>query len=268
MAEIQTASPLRAQLPIISNDTNLTKPPAGEATLLTWDEVETLFHEFGHALHGFFSDTKYVENAGTNVPRDFVELPSQLNEMWAYHPRVLERFARHYRTGEPLPLQMRDAVAKLKTFGQGFATAEYVQAALIDQAWHRVSASELPTRPEDLAQFERDALEKAGVFEPLVPPRYRSAYFAHTFAGGYDAGYYAYMWAEMLAAEVENWFKGTASKDGDGGLNREAGQLLRQELLSRGNSRNPAESFRRITGVEPSPAAIAARRGLNAEKGS
>lgn len=262
MAEIQSAGGPDKDLPIVSNDMNLTKPVEGKPTLLAWDDVETLFHEFGHALHGLFSNTKYRENSGTNVPRDFVELPSQLNEMWAFHPRVLENFAVHHVTGEVLPEELREALSASKTFGQGFATAEYVSAALIDQAWHTGDATLIPTELTEVSHFEEAALKSFDLWEPLVPPRYRSAYFAHTFAGGYDAGYYAYMWAEMLAAEVEEWFRGPASVGDDGGLNRTAGQRLRKELLSRGDSRDPLASFRSVTGKDADSQSVLRRRGL------
>ncbi|MFT0762691.1 M3 family metallopeptidase [Actinomyces sp. F1_1611] len=256
MSELQEAHPASGQLPIITNDANFTKPAPGQPLLLTWDDVETLFHEFGHALHGLFSDTKYRDSAGTNVPRDFVELPSQLNEMWAFHPEVLSRYARHYQTGEPLPADLLAAVVGSKSFGQGFATLEYVEAALIDQAWHREGT--LPTEADQVPTFEVEALERLGLWHDLVPPRYRSTYFAHTFAGGYDAGYYAYMWAETLAAEVEEWFRAQPN----GGLTREAGEKLRRELLSRGNSRPPLDSFRAVTGKDASAQSVLRRRGL------
>lgn len=264
MAEVQTPNAAAGALPIVSNDANFQKPAPGEPLLLDWDDVETLFHEFGHALHALFSNTKYRQNAGTSVPRDFVELPSQLNEMWAFHPRVLERFARHHQTGAPMPDVMLKALARSKTFGQGFATSEYVQAALIDQAWHTAAADSLPSDAGSVEDFEEGRLRLVDQWEDLVPPRYRSAYFAHTFAGGYDAGYYAYMWAEMLAAEVENWLRGPASVNGDGGLNRAAGNRLRAELLSRGNSRMPMESFRAVTGGDASVRSVLIRRGLAA----
>jgi peptidyl-dipeptidase Dcp (EC 3.4.15.5). Metallo peptidase. MEROPS family M03A len=205
------------RLPVIGNNANFQRPAPGEPALLTWDEVVTCFHEFGHALHGLFSHTRYRGDAGTNVPRDFVELPSQLNEMWAFHPEVLAHFARRHDTGEPLPLEWVGAIARSATFGQGFATLEFVEAALIDQAWHRLSPEEVPGDVEDVTRFEAAALEGYGVASDLVPPRYRSTYFAHTFAGGYDAGYYSYMWAEVLVAELEQWFRGPADHRGTGG---------------------------------------------------
>ncbi len=262
MAEVQTPGGPEGRAPIISNDTNFQKPAHGQPLLLSWDDVETLFHEFGHALHGLFSDTRYQQNAGTSVPRDFVELPSQLNEMWAFHPRVLARYARHHETGEALPSEMSESLIASKTFGQGFATSEYVQAALIDQAWHRGTAAAFPVDPGAVQEFEENALRMIDQWEELVPPRYRSGYFAHSFAGGYDGAYYAYMWAEMLAAELEGWLRGPASASGDGGLNRAAGDRLRKELLSRGNSRDPMDSFRAVAGREPSAKSVLGRRGL------
>lgn len=247
--------------PVIMNNSNFDEPPAGQELLLTWDEVETVFHEFGHALHGLLSDTYYTSTAGTAVPRDFVEMPSQLNEMWAYHPEVLAQYAIHQETGEPLPADLAAKLSASKTFAQGFATTEFVASALLDQAWHRRSADEVPSADE-IEEFEEKALKGLGVFHELVPPRYRTAYFKHTFGGGYDAGYYSYMWAEVLVADVEQWFASEGSKDGDGGLNREAGGILRRELLSRGSSRDPMESFKALRGREPRAEALLERRGL------
>ena len=247
--------------PVIMNNSNFPEPPAGQELLLTWDQVETVFHEFGHALHGLLSDTYYVSTSGTSVPRDFVELPSQLNEMWAYHPAVLANYAVHVETGDPLPADLAAKLSASKTFGQGFATTEFVASALLDQAWHRISADDVPSS-HDIEEFEKKALTDLGVFHELVPPRYRTAYFKHTFGGGYDAGYYAYMWAEVLVADIEQWFASDGSKDGDGGLNREAGNTLRHELLSRGSSRNPMESFVAVRGREPRAEALLERRGL------
>lgn len=255
---------LTGTLPVVTNTANFAKPAPGRPALLAWDGVETCFHEFGHALHALFSRARYRRAAGTNVPPDFVEMPSQLNEMWAYHPEVLGHFARHWETGEPMPADMRRGLARSKTFGQGFATSEFVQAALIDHAWHRLSPSEVPTSVEDVEGFERRALARHGVAEGLVPPRYRSTYFAHAFAGGYDAQYYAYMWAETLVGELEQWFREDAAADGDGGLNRRAGETLRRELLSRGDSRPPLDSFRAVVGHDADPRAVLRRRGLAA----
>ncbi|WP_077138216.1 M3 family metallopeptidase [Flaviflexus massiliensis] len=248
-------------LPVIQNNCNFDEPAPGTELLLTWDQVETVFHEFGHALHGLLSDTYYTSTSGTAVPRDFVEMPSQLNEMWAYHPRVLANYATHVETSEALPAELASRLSASKTFGQGFATTEFVASALLDQAWHRLTTDDVPPASQ-IEEFEETALKRLGVFHSLVPPRYRTAYFKHTFGGGYDAGYYSYMWAEVLVADVEQWFMTEGAKDGDGGLNREAGTILRRELLSRGSSRDPMESFKAVRGREPRAEALLERRGL------
>lgn len=250
-------SHLSGAKPVICNNLNIVPPAPGEPTLLTWDQVTTCFHEFGHALHGLFSDCRYERTSGANVPRDYVEYPSQLNEMWAFHPQVIANYARHYQTGEVLPAELQKQLADSATFGQGYATFEYVAAAYLDQAWHRLSADQVPTAAEAL-DFEKRALEEAGLYDELVPPRYRSTYFEHTFGGGYDAGYYAYLWAEVLVADTEEWFRAQPN----GGLNREAGQKYREEILSRGESRDPMESYVALTGHKPDPAALLRRRGL------
>ena len=210
-------------------------------------------------------NTYYDSTAGTEVPSDFVELPSQLNEMWAYNPVVLNRFARHWKSGEALPKEVAQNLASSKHFGQAFATLEYVQAALIDQYWH-MPADKLPSESGDFDSFEDEALTDSATSHELVVPRYRSAYFAHTFAGGYDGAYYSYMWAEAMVGELEEWFarqaqvlEGGAS---DGGLNREAGRRVAEEILSRGNSRDPLESFVAVNGEQPKGEAIVRRRGL------
>ena len=249
--------------PVIMNNCNFPEPAEGKKCMLTWDNVETLFHEFGHALHGLLTKTHYLGTAGTDVPRDFVELPSQLNEMWAYNPRVLANYAVNPDTGEALPAEMVERIVRSKTFGQGFATTEFVAAALVDQAWHRLAPEDVPGA-DGVEAFEAQALEQFGVGTALVPPRYRSTYFSHTFGGGYDAGYYSYMWAEVLVADIEDWFRGEAAIDGDGGLNRTAGGKLRAELLSRGGSRDPMESFVAVRGRAPRAEALLERRGLDA----
>lgn len=248
--------------PVVMNNLNIPQPPAGEPTLLTWDEVTTAFHEFGHALHGLFSDAQWSMLSGTEVPRDFVEYPSQVNEMWLSNPRVVAHFARHYRTGEPLPSEVVESLASMKTFGQGFATSEYLAAALLDQAWHRLAPREVPTAADAVEAFEARALAAAGLDLPEVPPRYRSTYFNHAFGGGYDANYYSYIWSEVLDADTVEWFETVAANDADGGLNRPAGQHFRAELLSRGNTRDPLESFRRFRGRDADIAPLLRRRGL------
>src|SRR5690606_1963190 len=196
MHQLTEPSRLTGELPVVVNNLNVTRPAPGEPTLLSWDEVTTAFHEFGHALHALFSDVHYPSLSGTSVPRDFVEYPSQVNEMWMANPAVVERFARHHVTGEPMPAELLRQVLAAAEYGEGFATTEYLGAALLDQAWHQLAAEDVPTEPEEVAAFERAALEAAGVAFDLVPPRYRSGYFNHTFGGGYDAGYYSYIWSE------------------------------------------------------------------------
>src|SRR5256714_366560 len=190
--------------PVVANHLNIPKPPPGEPTLLTQDEVRTAFHEFGHALHGMFSNVKYPRFSGTSVPRDFVEYPSQVNEMWASWPEVLKNFAKHYKTGESIPQALFDKVVAAEKFNQGYKTTEYLAASLLDQAWHQINPSEIP---KAAVAFEAEALHKAGVDFPPVPPRYRSFYFSHAFAGGYSAGYYSYLWSEVLDADTVEWFK-------------------------------------------------------------
>ena len=260
MSSLESGCGRTGRLPVITNNCNFEKAPHGQPVLLSWDNVETVFHEFGHALHGLLSQTYYEETAGTNVPRDFVELPSQLNEMWAFHPQVLDHYARHWETGESLPEDVRDAIVDSKHFGQPYSTMEYVQSALIDQAWHAEGTSR-PDSPEQIKEFENAILQEVGVDHCLVAPRYRSPYFAHSFDSGYDGAYYSYMWAEAMVAELEEWFRNEAAKD-DGGLNREAGEKLRAELLSRGNSRDPLESFIAVKGRLPKVDAVVRRRGL------
>ncbi len=259
MNSLVDGSEFNGTKPVIMNNCNFPEPAEGEPCLLTWDNVITVFHEFGHALHGLLTKTKYASTAGTSVPRDFVELPSQLNEMWAYHPEVLANYAINYSTGAPLPPELAQALSASKTFGQAFDTTEFVAAALLDQAWHRLGSADVP---DDVESYEKKALETFGVSVDIVPPRYRSAYFSHTFGGGYDAGYYSYMWAEVLVADLEQWFQTEAQIDDDGGLNRTAGNKLREELLARGGSRSPMESFKAVRGREPRAEALLERRGL------
>lgn len=250
---------LDGNLPVIMNNCNYPEPQAGEKCLLTWDHVVTLFHEFGHALHGIFVNSKYSWTGGTNTARDFVEAPSQFNEMWAYHPRVIANYAVHYKTGEKLSAATIDKLVNAATFGQAFSTTEQLSAALVDQLWHRLSSDNIPT---DVAAYEATALAQVGMDYALIPPRYRSAYFTHTFGGSYDAGYYSYVWAEVMAAEIENWYRTAGAINNDGGLNRKAGQIVRDELLSRGSSRPEMESVKAILGRDPQPEAVLQRRGI------
>jgi peptidyl-dipeptidase Dcp len=245
--------------PVVANHLNIPKPPPGEPTLLTQDEVRTAFHEFGHALHGMFSNVKYPRFSGTSVPRDFVEYPSQVNEMWARWPDVLKNYAKHYKTGEPMPQALLDKVEAAEKFNQGFKTTEYLAASLLDQAWHQLNPSEIP---KDAVAFEADALRKAGVDFPPVPPRYRSFYFSHAFAAGYSAGYYSYLWSEVLDADTVEWIKE------HGGLKRENGDRFRAMLLSRGGSADALGLFKNFVGRDPYIEPLLKRRGLDRAPGS
>ncbi len=243
--------------PVVTNTLNIPKPPAGQPTLLTWDEVTTAFHEFGHALHGLFSSVQYPQFSGTNVPRDFVEYPSQYNEMWATEPRVLANYAKHHETGASMPKELLSKVLAAQKFNQGYATTEYLSAAILDQSYHQLAPGKTPAAA-DIAAFEADALKSAQVnFEP-VPPRYRSTYFLHIFSSpiGYSAGYYAYIWSEVLARDTEHWFKT------HGGLKRENGDLLRAKVLSKGFSADALTIFRDFYGKSPDIAPLLEARGL------
>jgi peptidyl-dipeptidase Dcp len=240
---------------VVINNLNISKPPAGEPTLLTLDELRTTFHEFGHALHGLFSSVTFPRFSGTAVPRDFVEYPSQVNEMWIMWPEVLANYARHHVTGEPLPQEIVDRLNESQLWGEGFGTTEYLGAALLDLAWHVLDGSGVP---EDVLEFEAKALAAAGVAHSLIPPRYRTGYFQHIFAGdGYAAGYYSYIWSEVLDADTVEWF------NENGGLSRANGDFFRAELLSRGNSREPLESFRAFRGRDARLEPLLKRRGLD-----
>ena len=241
--------------PVVANHLNVPKPPAGEPTLLTWDEVETMFHEFGHALHGMFSDVKYPSFSGTSVPRDFVEYPSQVNEMWANWPEILANYANHYQTGEAMPRELLDKVLASSKFNEGYRTTEYLAASILDQALHQLNPDEVPT-PDQVLEFEANALEAAGIAMSEVPPRYRTTYFSHIM-GGYSAGYYSYIWSEVLDADSVEWFKE------NGGLKRENGDHFRKTLLSKGGSVDAMTLFRNFRGAEPNIAPLLERRGLN-----
>ncbi|TKJ18804.1 M3 family metallopeptidase [Blastococcus sp. CCUG 61487] len=255
MNSFVTQSRLLGTSPVVVNNLNVSRPSAGQPALLTLDEVDTLFHEFGHALHGLSSSVTYPRFAGTSVPRDFVEFPSQVNEMWATWPEVLAHYARHVETGEPIPASAVEAIEASRLWGEGFATLEYLAATLLDQAWHRITPD---TEVGDPAQFERAALEQAGVASELVPPRYRTTYFNHVFAGGYSAGYYSYIWSEVLDADTVEWFKE------NGGLRRENGDAFRERLLAVGGSVDPLDAFRAVRGRDADPRPLLRRRGLAA----
>ena len=241
--------------PVVANHQNVVKPPEGEPTLMTFDEVITMFHEFGHALHGIFSNVNYPYFAGTSVPRDFVEYPSQVNEMWAIWPSVLKNYAVHHETGEAMPKELLDKVLATQKFNQGFATTEYLAASILDQSLHQLTPNQVPPA-NDLLGFETDALKKGGIDFHAVPPRYRSTYFSHII-GGYSAGYYSYIWSEVLDADTVEWFKE------NGGLKRENGNHFRKTLLSRGGSKDALTIFKQFRGAEPNIQPLLDRRGLN-----
>jgi peptidyl-dipeptidase Dcp len=245
---------LLGQQPVVVNVMNIGKASGGQPTLLGFDEVTTLFHEFGHGVHGLFSQVHYPLLSGTSVPRDFVESPSQFHEDFAFDSAVLARAAKHWQTGAPLPPELIAKIRAARTFGQGFASLEYIAAALLDMAWHSLPAG---TKVDDVAAFERLALAKAGVAWDLVPPRYRSTYFAHVWPGGYSAGYYAYLWSEALAADA---FAGCME---NGGMTATNGARFRELVLSRGLTRDPMAMFAAFRGRDLDTKALLARRGLN-----
>ena len=242
-----------ASRPVIYNVCNYQKPANGQTALISWDDVVTLFHEFGHTLHGLFASQRYASLSGTNTPRDFVEFPSQINEHWASHPQVFAHYARHYQTGEPMPEALRDKMLNATQFNKGYDMTELLSAALLDMNWHGISEP-----VDDVDAFEAAALHKEGLDLPAVPPRYRSSYFAHIFGGGYAAGYYAYLWTQMLADDGYQWFVE------QGGLTRENGQKFREAILSRGNSTDLAELYRQWRGHDPRIEPMLENRGLSA----
>jgi len=244
-------------MPVVANHLNVPKPPEGEPTLLTWNEVTTMFHEFGHALHGMFSNVNYPSFSGTSVPRDFVEFPSQVNEMWADWPEVLANYAVHYQTGEAMPMDLLDKVLASAKFNQGFITTEYLAAALLDQTWHQKKAGDLPDA-DTVIDFEATALDQAGVSMVTIPPRYRSTYFSHIM-GGYAAGYYAYIWSEVMDADTVEWFRD------NGGMTRKNGDYFRRALLSRGGAEDASILFNNFRGREADIQPLLERRGLTTD---
>ncbi len=244
--------------PVVFNVCNFTKPAPGQPALISHDDVVTMFHEFGHALHGLFSNVKYPYLAGTNVPRDFVEFPSQFNEHWADEPSVFANYAKHHQTGAPMPAELVAKIKKAGTYGQGFATTEYIAAALLDQAWHSLPAKN--AKQEDVDKFEAQALKRYHVDYALVPPRYRTSYFAHIWGGGYSAGYYAYLWTAVLRDDAWYWFKE------HGGMTRENGQRFRDMVLSRGGTEETDALYREWRGRDPSVEPLLEVRGLKAAK--
>ena len=247
-------STLLGTRPVIYNVCNYQKPAAGKSALISWDDVITLFHEFGHALHGLFANQRYATLSGTSTPRDFVEFPSQINEHWASHPDVFAHYARHYETGEPMPEALRQSLFRASKFNKGYDMTELLSAALLDMNWHSLNVNALP---QNVEQFEAEALIKEKLDLAAVPPRYRSSYFSHIFGGGYAAGYYAYLWTQMLADDGYQWFVE------HGGLNRENGQRFREAILSRGNSSDLETLYRDWRGHDPLIAAMLKNRGLS-----
>lgn len=245
--------------PVVANHLNIPKPQPGQPALLTFDEVTTMFHEFGHAIHGMLSNVQYPSLSGTSVPRDFVEYPSQFNEMWAREPSVLAHFARHYLSGEPMPRELLDKVLAAQQFDQGYATTEYLAAAVIDQEWHLIDAAGAPAA-KDVAAFEATALQRNGLAYSPIPPRYHSSYFSHIFAGDYSAGYYAYLWSEVLARDTGQWIHQ------HGGLSRRNGDTLRAKVLSRGRTADPEKLFEALYGRPPDIGPLLEYRGLSQEQ--
>lgn len=253
MSSFVDQSRLLHEKPVIVNCLNIPRPAAGEPALISFDNVQTLFHEMGHALHGLFSDVTYPTVAGTATPRDFVEFPSTFEEDWAIQPEILANYARHYQTGEQIPKALLDKAVSAKKFNKGFETLEYLAAALLDLEWHSLTSEQIPA---DVEKFEAESLRKVGASHPAVPPRYRTAYFAHIWSGGYSSSYYAYLWSETLAADA---FAHMIAK---GGCTPENGNLFRKEILSRGSSRDPMVSYKAFRGTEPTVDALLIRRGL------
>ena len=253
MSSYVDQSHLLHELPVIVNVLNIPKPAAGEPALISFDNVTTMFHEMGHALHGMFSDVTYPSVSGTATPRDFVEFPSTFEEDWAIQPEVLSNYAKHYKTGAPIPKDLLDKVIRASKFNQGFDTMEYLAAALLDLEWHTLTSAEIPA---DAEKFEAAALQKYGIDYAPVPPRYRTAYFAHIWSGGYSSSYYAYLWSEVLAADA------FAYMQAHGGLTRENGQRFRDTILSVGGSREPMDAYKAFRGTEPTVEALLKRRGL------
>jgi peptidyl-dipeptidase Dcp len=244
---------LLGQHPVVYNVANLQKPAPGQPALLSFDDVTTTFHEFGHALHAMFSNVKYPTLAGTATPRDFVEMPSQFNEHWALEPAVFANYAKHYQTGQPMPKELVDKIKSSRKFDQGYALTEYLAAALLDMAWHTLPES---APMQNAVEFEKAALKKYHIDMPQVPPRYHTTYFSHIWQGGYSAGYYAYLWAEVIDDDAYYWFKT------HGGMTRENGQRFRDMVLSRGGTIPAAEMYKAFSGHEPSVEPLLIERGL------
>ena len=253
MSEFVGQSKLLKTLPVIYNVANLPKPAPGEPALISFSDVTTMFHEFGHALHGMFANTRYPTLSGTSTARDFVEFPSQFNEHWAIYPTVFNHYARHHQTGAPMPMALVDKIKKAKNFAEGYDLTELLSAAELDMQWHALTA-DAPLQNAD--EFEAQALSKTHLNQPAVPPRYRSSYFSHIWASGYSAGYYAYLWTQMLDDDAYQWF------DDHGGLSRANGDRFRRMILSRGNTEDLSALYVAWRGKTPSIDAMMKYRGL------
>ncbi|EDP99086.1 peptidyl-dipeptidase Dcp [Shewanella benthica KT99] len=253
MDEFVTQSGLLGTHPVVYNALNIPKPAAGKPTLMTFDEVTTMFHEFGHAVHGLFSEVKYPSIAGTATARDFVEFPSQFNEDWDINPEVIGHYAKHYQTGEPIPTELLNKILKSHKFNQGHDTTEYLAAAILDMEWHSIAPG---SSIDNVEAFEHKVLAKHGIDYAPVPPRYKTSYFNHSFGGGYSAGYYAYLWTEVLAADAFSYM------DQTGGLTLENGNKYRQAILSKGNSQDLMGDYMHFRGSKPTTDALLKRRGL------
>ncbi|HKK40870.1 MAG TPA: peptidyl-dipeptidase Dcp [Bacteroidales bacterium] len=253
MSNIIEQSKLLGTKPVIYNVCNFTKPAPGEPALISFDDVTTMFHEFGHALHGFFADQIYPSLSGTNVARDFVEVPSQFNEHWAMEPKIFNHYARNYLTGEPMPKALADKIRKAQDFNQGYALTEILAASELDMEWHTIKDG---TSVKSVDDFEKAALKRTNLDLPQVPPRYRSSYFLHIWANGYAAGYYAYLWSEMLEDDAYNWFKE------NGGISLANGQRFRDMILSRGNTEDYNKMFYDFIGHNPDIKPMLEARGL------
>jgi peptidyl-dipeptidase Dcp len=256
MTSLVDQSHLLGHLPVVTNNCNFVRPAAGKPTLISWDSVGTLFHEFGHDIHGLLSDVRYPSRSGTATPRDFVEYPSQVNEMFSWDPDLLLSFARHHETGEPVPQTWIDTLQAARHAGEGYAATEIFGSMILDQVWHQTPYDELPATPDEVEPFEQKALASRGVAHRLVPPRYRTAYFSHIWSGSYAAGYYSYLWSEVMDADTVAWF------EENGGPTRENGDHFRRTLLNRGSSIDVMESYRLFRGADPDVRHVLERRGL------
>lgn len=256
MSSFAKQSKERGQLPVIYNVCNDAKAPEGQPSLITWDEVCTLFHEFGHALHGILSDCKYNALSGTAVARDFVEMPSQFNESFASIPEIFDHFARHTETGKPMPADLKERMLKSINFQTAYALGENLTATCLDLAWHKLSADEVPS-PYMAGAFEKEALNEVGLLNSQIPPRYSTSYFNHVWGGGYAAGYYSYLWTEVLAVNIADYFAR------HGALDPAVGQAFRDKILSRGNTKDQMEMFTDFTGMKsPDASGFLKARGL------